>query len=452
MYGSASSLADGLGGRGEPELEPPEDQGQRAHGLQRGELVAHALAAAAPKGQEGEVGRDLPRVQPRHPIRVVALPAFDARVRERPLPPGGIEPLRVLPVGRAAVQVPGRDEHVRALQQPGLPGGAPPGQRVRLQGAADEQRRLRVQPQGLDQRHAHQPEVLQVADGGVPAAGQHRVHFAADRRQRLRLLGEVEEAPGQHGRGGFVARDQHRHQVVPQLLARGVLPPHVHQEAQQRGVLAHLALLQLLHVALHRGLVGQHDQLVQDVVQDLHVLLELHLAGQHVLDEGDFPVGDEAGAAVLGLLERGVHALDHGALLGHAVELVVEDRAANDVQRDRAEHGLHVQRLLAGGGPVERAAHLQVALHKELGHGVQPPRVEARHDGLAPHLPGGRVRGDQPLAHHLLQDVGQDALVVAEGVLAQDVLGHHRVRDHDKGPRPKGQLEHRAVLLVVFLH
>ena len=63
-----------------------------------------------------------------------------------------------------------------------------------------------------------------------------------------------------------------------------------------------------------------------------------------------------------------------------------------------------------------------------------------------PRLPRLQVRGDQPLAHDRLEDLCQDALVVVERVLLEQVPGDDGVRDDDEGLGPERELEDAAVV------
>ena len=55
-------------------------------------------------------------------------------------------------------------------------------------------------------------------------------------------------------------------------------------------------------------------------------------------------------------------------------------------------------------------------------HGIQVRLVEGRHNGPPPGLPGLQVCRDEPLSHDGLQDLGQHALVIVEGVLLHHTL------------------------------
>ena len=71
------------------------------------------------------------------------------------------------------------------------------------------------------------------------AVAEHGVDLGDELGLRAGVLRDAEERPRQHGGRRLVARNQHRHQVVAQLLVVGLLAAHVDEEAQQRGV-AHL--------------------------------------------------------------------------------------------------------------------------------------------------------------------------------------------------------------------
>lgn len=69
--------------------------------LERGELVADALALAAAEGDEGKVGGRLARVEARALGRVVSGPSLDLRICARALPPLRVKGVRLVPDLRA---------------------------------------------------------------------------------------------------------------------------------------------------------------------------------------------------------------------------------------------------------------------------------------------------------------------------------------------------------------
>ena len=52
----------------------------------------------------------------------------------------------------------------------------------------------------------------------------------------FRRLHELEQGPGQHCSCGLMPRNQHGHQVIPQLLVINVCIPQIYHETQQTGV------------------------------------------------------------------------------------------------------------------------------------------------------------------------------------------------------------------------
>mmetsp|Transcript_5626 Transcript_5626/g.7843 ORF Transcript_5626/g.7843 Transcript_5626/m.7843 type:complete len:477 (-) Transcript_5626:346-1776(-) len=453
MYGSASSLADGLGGRGEPELEPPEDQGQRAHGLQRGELVAHALARAAAKGQERKVGHHLVGIEQRlRGLRVVARPVPDCRVGGRALEPVGVVREGLLPEVRVVVDVVHGDEQVHPAHDRHRVALVGLGQLVVSQRPADEQRRLGVLAQGLRDAQPHQLQFPDVLHGGR-AVAHHRVHLGLHRPQQLRLLRHLEEHPGEHGGGGLVAGDEHGHEVVAQLLARGVLPPQVHQEPQQAGVGDGVVVACLKLLQVHSVLRGQRPrhQLVQHVVEHAQVRVEPAQPRHQQPRAGQVPVGQRDLAAVLHLLQQRVHRLHDRRLLGDGAEIVVEDALADDVQRDGAELLLHVHLLAALREPLQLVHKVHVALVEELHHALQPGLVEAGHDRAPPDLPGLLIGRDEPLPHDWIQQLCQHALVVFGGVIPQHVAGRNGVTDHQEALGPEAELVGLLHLVIVLV-
>mmetsp|Transcript_15603 Transcript_15603/g.33816 ORF Transcript_15603/g.33816 Transcript_15603/m.33816 type:complete len:481 (-) Transcript_15603:455-1897(-) len=422
-------------------------------GLHDRKLVPHALADAAAEGQVGEVRGNLVGVEPLNQARVEAPPPLHLRVLELGLPAHGVEGVGLVPERLGAVQVPHRNEDVRALEQLDLLVGGGLRQLHLLHGAPDQQGGLGVQPQRLRDGVPHQLQARQLLVLRPRAVAHHLVHLGLHLRHDLGVGGEEERRPREHGGGGLVPGHQHGHQVVAQLLVGRLLPAQVHQEPQQRRVL-HLFVVHVLEVLEVRGgaaLVCLADELSQHVVDQLQVRLEPSLPRHHQAGAGDVPVGEVEGGAVLRLAQHVVHGLDHGGLLLHAAKVVVEHRLADDVQRHAAELRLHVQHLLLVCRLAELVGEDVGAVGKEVHHALQPGVVEAGHDGAAADLPRLQVRGDQPGAHDGLQDLRQDALVEGGGARAQDLLRRQRVRHHDERLRAERQLVDTAVLLEVTL-
>ena len=247
--------------------------------------------------------------------------------------------------------------------------------------------------------------------------------------------------------------DQHRHQVVPQLGVAEVRPARVHQEAEQGGV-GHAGVVpgrQGLRVVLAAGGPGALDQAVQAGVEQLQVGTEGALPGDEGGGQGQVPVRDVERGPVLRLLQHAVHGLDDGRVhrIARRPEIVVEDAQADDVQAERQEDLFHVDRRRGWPArPRIPVRHGVQALHrppralgKHDGHGVQVGGVEGGDDCPAPGLPCLEVGRDEALAHDGLQDLGQDALVVIEGIVFQQVARDDGVGDDDEGLGAKGQLE-----------
>ena len=128
----------------------------------------------------------------------------------------------------------------------------PPGcrtQRVVVERAPDEQRRLGVEPQALGQARARALERDDVVVAERLARADDAVDLVAHRGEvSARAPGRVEELverPREQRGGRLVARDEHRHEVVAQLLVVRLLAAHVDEEAQQRRVVG-LARLEVL--------------------------------------------------------------------------------------------------------------------------------------------------------------------------------------------------------------
>ena len=68
------------------------------------------------------------------------------------------------------------------------------------------------------------------------------------------------------------------------------------------------------------------------------------------------------------------------------------------------------------------------------------------------HLPGSGIGGDQSLSHDGFENFGQHALaVLVRRGTTQNVLGHGRVADHQKGLGAKGQVEDWPTLQKVLV-
>ena len=182
-----------------------------------------------------------------------------------------------------------------------------------------------------------------------------------------------------------MSRNEHGHEIIPQHLARQVLPPHVGQETEQARIVPDVPLLELLHGRLVPRLDGLIDELRQYFVEHPHVLPKLHLPPHPLLGVGEVPVRDERRAAVLGLAQHAVHGLHDGTLLRDGPEVVVEHGLPDDVERHGAEPLLHVHerdaRLARGRDAiVEVVAEAFGAVAEEADHAVEPPFVKAGDD------------------------------------------------------------------------
>mmetsp|Transcript_8221 Transcript_8221/g.23391 ORF Transcript_8221/g.23391 Transcript_8221/m.23391 type:complete len:670 (-) Transcript_8221:431-2440(-) len=422
-------------------------------GLEHGELVAYALARPRPERSKRKVRRVLRGVQLAAPRPgVVPLPPRSLlRVHMWPQEPLRVKVVRLRPVPPVAVDVVERDEDVRTTGDLRLEADATLREDVVLERAADEQRRLRVHAQALGHAEAHELEVLHLVHVRQPIP-KLRVHLLLHPSKEGGVLGELVDGPGKRGRRGLVTGDEHGHQVVAQLLRVRLLAARVHEEAQQRRVveLAVVAPLEVLDVRLLAGAERLADAVVEGAVKEVHVLLELALARDEVRGERQLPVGRRGHGAVLGLAQRGDGGSHHGGVgLALGIKVVVKNGLADDVEREGAELVLHVHGIARLGGLVEdvRAGLLRhVAEHAA--HVAEPGLVEARHDGAAALVPGLRVRRDEALAHDGLEDLGEDALVVALGVVAQHVLEDLRVGHDGEALRAEAELEEPALVLV----
>mmetsp|Transcript_15055 Transcript_15055/g.46843 ORF Transcript_15055/g.46843 Transcript_15055/m.46843 type:complete len:248 (-) Transcript_15055:55-798(-) len=157
---------------------------------------------------------------------------------------------------------------------------------------------------------------------------------------------------------------------------------------------------------------------------------------------------------MLGLLQGAVHRLDDGRLLVDAVEVCIEHRHADDVQRHAQVTLLHVRLHSAGAATGGR---LSVQLVRQaLGaggelvrHVVEPRLVKAWQQCAAAHLPRVVVGGDEPFTHDFLEDLRQQPLAVPRGVVPQDVPHHPRVGHHHEALGAEDQVVHAAVLAEV---
>mmetsp|Transcript_30401 Transcript_30401/g.51214 ORF Transcript_30401/g.51214 Transcript_30401/m.51214 type:complete len:264 (+) Transcript_30401:355-1146(+) len=258
---------------------------QHHRGLHDRELVAHTLADPAPKRQVRKVGGDLVGVEALDQLGVESIPSLHLRVFKLLFPAHRVEGVGLVPEVLRVVQVPHRNEHIRALQQLDLLIGFALRQFNFLDRPADQDRGLRVQAQRFRHRESHhlQAHELIVGRADTLLRAHHLVHLCLNLRHDIRVGGEQIGRPREHGGGGLVTRHKHGHQVVTQLLVGGLLPSEVHQEAQQRGIL-HICVVHVLQVLEIGGgavVIGLADQLGQHVVHQLQIRLEPPLPRDH---------------------------------------------------------------------------------------------------------------------------------------------------------------------------
>mmetsp|Transcript_19855 Transcript_19855/g.58878 ORF Transcript_19855/g.58878 Transcript_19855/m.58878 type:complete len:539 (-) Transcript_19855:545-2161(-) len=453
----------------EIKLEAAQQHDDRDRRLEERELVAHALALPRAEGDHGVVRRDLEVCDPQpslglHLARlgveagalggVVARPPLDVRVVERPVPPLRVEDVRLLPqLGRAAHVVRRDEEVVRASErEAALDARSTLGPLVRLGGAPDEEGRRGPHAQCLCNHLLHLGHALDVVDGGV-AVADHGVDLVLHTPERLRVLREGVGEPGEDRGRRLVPRDEQRDEVVAHLLVVDLLAAQVDEEAKHGrvldlGVVLALERVELLGVARVEALV---DQLVQHRVEEVHVGVELDEPRDELVRTRNLPVRCRSECAVLDLAECADGRLDHGRLLVHRPELIVEDRLADHVEGERTVPLLHVE----DGAGLRRLEQLRdqvrVGLPKLTHHPLEVELVEAGRDRAPPLRPRDRVCGDQTLAHDVLEDEGEGALVVVLAVLAEDVPRNDGVaRDHER-LWAEAHLVHRPVPVEVRL-
>mmetsp|Transcript_39105 Transcript_39105/g.94122 ORF Transcript_39105/g.94122 Transcript_39105/m.94122 type:complete len:684 (-) Transcript_39105:717-2768(-) len=443
------------GGSYQSKVEFVHDHGQSDTCFDQRKLVPDALPLPGPEWKEGIVARNLVRIQAvlRHLIRIVTPPSLHARILEWPLPPRRVVPLRILPVLRRAMQIPRRDENVRPPQHlDASEARAAGGEGVLHPCATDEHGRLGVEAQGLDQCHPrlfHFDDVLVVRTG----FGAHdRTDLGLDLRHEARVVAhESKHGPCEHRRRSLVSRNEHGHQIVPEDLARQILPPHIRQEPQQARIVPRLPLLKLLHRGLLTGLDRPVDELREYVVEHAHILSEFDLSPHPFTCVRQIPVGYERRRSVLRLAQHAVHCLDHRRLLRHRSEIVVEHGLADDVEGDGAESLFHVEGGLDRGVIVEIGAETIAAVAEEADHAVEPAFVKARDDGPSSHLPNLWIGRDKPISHNRLQYLRQHPLTVLfRTAIPQYMPGHDRIANDQKALGTEAQIEYRSVILIVL--
>mmetsp|Transcript_11069 Transcript_11069/g.46135 ORF Transcript_11069/g.46135 Transcript_11069/m.46135 type:complete len:368 (-) Transcript_11069:850-1953(-) len=298
------------------ESVPPERHRQTARSLQHGELIADALARAGAERDKREVAGHLVGVQTGDEVGVVPGPILDARVVERSLEPRRIELERLLPAVGVPVKVPHADEHVHALDEGHVRVARALGKGDVFQTSPDENGGLGVQPKRLRQTQPDQLHLLNLLVVRSRRRLPGRPHDVVDLRHhlshQLAVLREAVQAPSQHSRGRLVARDEHRHEVVPELRIRHVRAPDVHQETQERRVrdLAVVAVLQLLQIIRALERLRLLDEAVEGLVDEVHVVLKLALPRDEDVRERQVPVRKVERRPVRRLLQARVHRLD----------------------------------------------------------------------------------------------------------------------------------------------
>mmetsp|Transcript_19672 Transcript_19672/g.60850 ORF Transcript_19672/g.60850 Transcript_19672/m.60850 type:complete len:411 (+) Transcript_19672:144-1376(+) len=333
--GFGADLVGGGGGGGEVEVEAGDEAREGDRCFEGGEGVADALAGAAAEGYVGEVGGDLVRVEAgAEPLGgVEAGPVGQVRVGEGPQEAGGVEGVGVFPVALGAVQRVDVDEEVAGPRQLG---GACRRrvvcfdfrERVFVEGAPDEERRLGVHAQRLGDAEARELQGVDVLQRVRDLAVHRRVDLGAEFGKHVGCFRQLEEAPRQRGRRRLVARNQHRHQVVPQLLGRRLLAAGVHEKAQQRRIFHRrvVPLFELLDVGFFAILQRRRNALVQLRVQQVHVPGKAPLPRHDLPRARDLPVRRRRHRAVLCFSERIDRSCHDRRDLVDGVKVVVEHR------------------------------------------------------------------------------------------------------------------------------
>mmetsp|Transcript_10281 Transcript_10281/g.31431 ORF Transcript_10281/g.31431 Transcript_10281/m.31431 type:complete len:289 (-) Transcript_10281:1009-1875(-) len=222
------------------------------NGLEHGKLVSYTLTGTAAKRQKRKVTDDLIGKQRFVSDCTAALPADHLWVLERARPSVRIKLVRVLPKVRRPMHIPHADENIcpsRHLDR-SLSSSLRPN--VISEGSANEERRLGVQAQGLGKHSAQVSKLLEVVPARVVGVAHDLVNLRAETCNYVGSLEHEEGCPRQQRCSSLVPRDKHRHQVVAQLCAGGLLAPQV-DEVPQKGGILHIVvvtLLELLEVGL----------------------------------------------------------------------------------------------------------------------------------------------------------------------------------------------------------
>ena len=91
--------------------------------------------------------------------------------------------------------------------------------------------------------------------------------------------------------------------------------------------------------------------------------------------------------------------------------------------------------------PLEHRRAVQRAVPKHAQHRLDVPPVQRRHHRPAALAPDVAVGRDQPLAHHKVEDLREQALGVVGRVGDEDLLGELRVGHDDEDLGPEGEAE-----------
>ena len=414
-----AALAVGMERGIQVDVEPAADHRQGDDGLEERKLIADALALTAAEGEVREVLGDL---------------VGHLLVQREAL---GDELVGLRPEARVAMQVPDGDEEIR----PRL--NLVPVQGHGLQRPSDQHRGLRVEPHGLVDHAGGVLELHHVLDRRPPVADD-TVNLLLNLPHLLRVRGEEVGRPRQHSRRGLVPRDEQRHEVVPELLGRHVVPGGDEKVEDGRIVAAEVLLDEFLVRVLH-NLLGALDEHVESVVDDDERFLARLLPRHEPPERRDLPVRDERHRSVLSLAKHGVHSLDHRVILLERVKVVVEHGFADDVQRQTGVEVLHLHRLTLALGFGELRAAVHAAVSEHVHHRRHVLFVQTRHHGSPPNLPRLAVRGNEAGAHDEVQNLGQQTLAEGVGLRQQHLLRHLVVRHDDELLRPDGEDEHLAV-------
>mmetsp|Transcript_11671 Transcript_11671/g.36092 ORF Transcript_11671/g.36092 Transcript_11671/m.36092 type:complete len:240 (+) Transcript_11671:678-1397(+) len=236
-----------------------------------------------------------------------------------------------------------------------------------------------------------------------------------------------------------MARDEDAHQVIAQLVGRRLLAAG-QKKAQQRGIaVIHEQRVVQVVLAARLGFedaLGLCHQLLHRPANERDGVPGDPLALRHGARDGAGQLvdGHQVHCAGLALLERGVYSLHQRVLGGQAIEVVVECRLTDHVQRHLRQLVLQVDGLAhVGGGAQLASQHLCARNHRLAHHCLDVLAVDARRHRLAPQLPllplekrKAVAKGPVLAAAHL----GDGALVVEPTVALQHIAQRLGVRHH----------------------